>query len=401
MLTTEQDVSGRRATPDSGDGLWSRFQQSLQAFRSPRQIVNAVLDWQCPFDDEPLPEGLDRWTLNSNLHKAVRHGHLRAAVVTARALYAIDPAYCLRRLPVIAMEEVSIGALEVVLDVLHLCREVELQHDVSGSRRVGYLAARMASATQCAAARDLMACLESEQGDVLWERVKHMDPRRAMYDARDAAASCSVRSMAFLRLDLLSLRRRDARRRMLQVAGDCSGLPPLLMDVLVAGHSTYGFNAMLPMVFDLLRRSPIELQRGGERSRSPTLGPLLLSCSLDGRTRIGRAAVKRWVASIDELRDMLVRLRGPSRASGSVLPLVHAALGCVEDGRDQHQLTSAALEVLRREAMIQRFARWDVAPPEADELCSRVRRHLDVLDAIRAQQLSVGVALVAERELEF
>ena len=60
-----------------------------------------------PFGPAPNPKL--KWLYSSALQKAIRRGHSEIAAMCAASLSAIDPGYCWRRLPIIALEDVGFG----------------------------------------------------------------------------------------------------------------------------------------------------------------------------------------------------------------------------------------------------------------------------------------------------
>lgn len=60
-----------------------------------------------PFGPAPNPKL--KWLYTSALQKAIRRGHSEIAAMCAASLSEIDPGYCWRRLPTIALEDVGFG----------------------------------------------------------------------------------------------------------------------------------------------------------------------------------------------------------------------------------------------------------------------------------------------------
>ena len=67
------------------------------------------------------PSVVNRWVLTSALQKLVRRGLADEAKAVALALHHLDPQYLRRRLPIIALEDVSLGDVEACCDVISLC----------------------------------------------------------------------------------------------------------------------------------------------------------------------------------------------------------------------------------------------------------------------------------------
>lgn len=368
----------------------------VHAYRSSRQIVDALLSWEPP-ETESTPEPmraaipgpeLDIWTLNSNLHKAVRLGQTAVAMDTARALYHRDAAYCLRRLPVVALEEVSFGDLGVCLDTLVLTRPPVVDSVRRGERLAAYVACRLAGAVRCAVTRDLLAILEGELGSAFWTRARGLDPSLAFRQARDPALPWSQRALALLRLDAMSTRGRDTRGRMLQLVARAFDLPPLIADTLVAGHSTYGFGAMLPMAWLLLDGQP--LAASAASTEAPDLvGPGLLTCSLDDRTRVGRMALHQWMSSVEPLRAYWMSSPEGDDDTRRRERAVRLAVSTLEDRRIHRQLTGDALLALREQAVSEQFRCLGIDDDTRVWLVEVVRRALPALHQFRRELFDV------------
>ena len=141
------------------DDLWD-FQQDINEHILLEELADTMSQTEA---FSPQRVGGDKWRLVSNLHKAIRRGNASLAIASALSLLEIDPGYLLRRLPVIALEDVSFGNL-------HLCALILAS---AGRRRflerlgiecviaklVGDLAASPKSRTGC----DLISLSESHR----------------------------------------------------------------------------------------------------------------------------------------------------------------------------------------------------------------------------------------------
>lgn len=303
--------------------------------------------------------------------------------MTAEALFRSDPAYFYRRLPIIALEEVSLGHMGLCLAALAFCRETTLRSKFRGPRLAGYLGARLAATTKSRSACDLLSLVNAQRGHAAIEaEIAAFGTKDACRDARSKNAPLRTRAAALLRLDRLPIRNGDERSATLGEIGRELELPAQITQVLVAGNSTHGLNALLPLVYELAANRPLRIEAGGALPDAEFLDGVVLCSAADQHTWLGRAAIRQWISACPALSHFL-EYHGVADRAESVIGM---ALFHIEGSRLHRRLTNDCLESLRRETECAEMTSFGLTPTSADGLYELMRRHLCVLNSIRRRQ---------------
>lgn len=277
------------------------------------------------------------------------------ACVTAEALFRCDPLYFYRRLPIIALEEVSLGNLGACFEVLIFCRNLPLRRKFAGRGLAGYLGARLAATLKSRSACDLLSLVNARGGQQAVENeIAGLTARTAMDAAcSPAAAPLRLRCMALLRLERLPIRNGDSRAESMRRVSASLRLPAVIADVLVNGNGTHGLNAMLPLVYELMAKHPLRIgQTELAQSVERLDGPILCS-SADQYTRLGRAAIRTWLHAVPDLLDFFAK----RRLTGREERIVGMALFHVEGSILSRRLSSNCLDILRTKPSARRWRR--------------------------------------------
>lgn len=83
--------------------------------------ISARMDGSLSFRKATLSTPDSKWRVVSGLQKAIRRGDVDQTLLTASALYKHDPQYLLRRLCVIAIEDIALGDVDLVAEVFGYC----------------------------------------------------------------------------------------------------------------------------------------------------------------------------------------------------------------------------------------------------------------------------------------
>src|SRR5271167_1594368 len=158
-------------------------------------IAGAVIDHDVPHLP-PLP--VDRWIASSALQKAVRLGQTHLALQAALAYFSRDRAGFLRRLPVIAVEDVGIGDVSSVTAVIAATLDARWRARVGGDWVVAsYLIGRMCKAPKERSADYLLlAALAHPDFDEACRRVSRLETTELLAVVGDEDAPLPTRAIA-------------------------------------------------------------------------------------------------------------------------------------------------------------------------------------------------------------
>lgn len=357
---------------------WPAFAQELSKPLQATQFIQQFLSY-IPHHNQELPTA-DRWVLTSNLHKAIRYGLVTQAAVSAEALFQCDALYFCRRLPIIALEDVSLGNLGACLEVLAFCRSLPLRRKFQGRGLAGYLGARLAATMKSRSACDLLSLVSAQHGQQAVENeIAAQSIGAAVNAAYSPDAPLRLRAVSFMWLDRLPIRNGDQRDETLRRVAAELKLPAVVADVLWEGNATHGLNAMLPLIFDLMAKCPLRVEIVDP---APEMldGPILCAAA-DQYTRLGKEAMRRWLRDVSDLSGFIAQHNLTPNA-GAVLGL---ALFHIEGSILNSRLTSDCLELLREETERTEMVQLGLSGEAAEELYGLMRRNLPALNEIRRQ----------------
>lgn len=357
---------------------WTDFVHELSETPPVAQILQGFLSYT-PRQTRVLPAA-DRWVLTSNLHKAIRYGLAHQAAITSEALFQCDPTYFYRRLPVIALEDISLGNLPACLEILTFCRDLHLRRKFQGMGLARYLGERLAATHKSRSACDLISLVAAQLDEqALESEITGMSIRAAMDAASSPDTPLRTRAVALLRLDRLPIRNGDKRAKALRRVSEKMKLPAVVSDVLVSGNATHGLNALLPLIYELMAKRHLRIEQNDQVQAAEYLdGPILCS-ALDQYTRSGQESMKQWLRITPELSGFIAR-HGLHRSADKI---VRMALFHIESSLLNSRITNDCLGILRQETERAEMAALGLNREDAFQLYAAMRRNLPTLNIIR------------------
>ncbi len=352
---------------------WAEFTRELAEAIPATDVIRQFLS-HSSYPQRDLPAA-DRWMLVSNLHKSIRFGLVEQASATADALHLCDPGYFYRRLPVIALEDVSLGNLPVCFEILTLCRDLTLRRKFQGRGLARYIGAKLAATHKSRSACDLLSLVGTSDARPAGFGCTPVDGAELDIASSDREP-IRTRAAVLLKLDQGLSEDGGNSRASLGVVASRLGLPSLLIDTLMCGGSTHGLNAMLALIYELMAQRPLRVEVA-----STNLAPLdnsILCAAADQYTRLGREAIGRWMRSTREL-SALLKMKGSQKAT----EIVGMALFHIEGSLLNTRLTNDCLEILREETERAELARLGISPNSSAELYAVMRSNLGALNDTR------------------
>lgn len=341
----------------------------------------------------PQPLQITAWIAMSAMQKAVRRGQTQLALHAAATLLQQAPERLWRRLACIAFEDIGLGDFDVVALTTAAMAGKRVRAPLGGEWAVAsYLTSRMANATKCRAADDLLLAAESHPA---FESQRLQLGFSTVDDlVREIASNEHLPVQALAAWFALGTNRRPsphlARRR-----GDVEALfaalgeflRPDLVEVTREGHRRSG--EVLPIFMALLAphlQHELTSVQDDEMPAETMIGPVPGFC-VDLYTRPGRAALARLI-------------EGPTQTARWVRAHIPP----------RQRITFLGTIVFRLEGQcVRRRLRWGIADelrrtvdykcngphcPDATEILGLVRDDLGVLNAIRAELMSGSLANV-------
>jgi len=311
--------------PDFGelgpDGCLSTATQAQIEKMLLREVEHRIANFQLPMDH---PTGLDpnhRWRTVSSMQKAIRYRDRDNAIYAACTGWDMSPAHVLRRLGVIALEDVGAGNLFGVAMTLASLGSSTWRRTIGERRLVVWLADQLAQSPKDRTLCELLVLTNYRTGPdkeemSRWpdtELVKAMDDRQAPLAHRMAAAWLLSGTHQFYGVTVL----RQSRRQPRQLIGLMveRGLPRLL---LYLAHKAIG-RLREDMYVSLLFMHEMLLSSWSISFRQPTtiapvmIGPLL-AAAYDMHTREGLQALRMFGERVPEIRCHLAQVPADQRA---------------------------------------------------------------------------------------
>lgn len=362
-------------------------------------LINAGLTHTPPDGELIRSLPAEKWLLASQLQKAIRRGKVAVASATASALCRIDPAYVLRRLPVIAYEDIGVANAPLIALVKHTTGRLLASPLGNTSELAGGLASLLASSPKSRTACDILSFVAaSDTSAFITRELSGFRAEELAALAKDGNALLIERAIAFRLLiagRVVGSKAREERLAALSLVSTTMKVPDDVLRAAVAGHATHDLNCYLPLAYEsvFLGGSYGIRRPAPSKIRTECFGPVL-QCALDMYTRVGQSAYRSLIGDAPELRDLLqLHLRSSNRVKAVGMLLFHAE-GSILDRAVVSAASAALLEdVEQMEARQCGFA----TDAGARAVRRWLRRNSDKLAAARRQALaSIGVN--SERE---
>lgn len=337
-----------------------------------------------------LISNANRWILTSALQKLVRRGRSVEAKAVALALHDLDPEYLRRRLPIIAMEDISIGDIETCCEVISLCSYSHWWK----SNPVSTIACAVESlslAIKSRSACDAFCLTEtaSTRKNIEAEFL-NLDKHRLVDIAVDDKNGHLRQLMALRVLGGISRRERGSYRTIvpidyqsLQAVCNQLQLPPAVRWLVSQQRKTGGMSAMLPVVWRLASDFLVKQSQPFPHSLEMIEGIPL--CSLDMYTQSGKKVLQKFVGTNSEIQDVVWPL-----VDGAAQPLLNLAMFQIESSLLDRYVWTPGIEKLHES--IESAELMDLGLRAADSrivVCQVLRQNASELGQLRRHELSM------------
>lgn len=344
--------------------------------------------------DQPLPSISashypDRWIALSSLQKSIRRGAVEHATLAAEALWS-EPSRLLDRLLVIGLEDIGVGDLNVLREVIELTTERTWRRKLpdKGWSATLALVEQMCAATKSRYSDEVLAiaALEPALGPARSDLMVGSD--RELMDCITSTYDIGTRAVAIwclagtARYPMEGAPRRQGTLAAVWEAAGALGVPVEFLDLLdrAARRMRWPLAILLPLAYvskaggaptQLLKDTPFETHRGV---------PLY---ALDQFTRRGRAAIASWVAGCPELQEVLQK----AASSTAWLKITRYMVFAVE-GQDcsRHLMWPEQRDLLRR-SMLAELTGQGLTAEFMDPLLACAMANLPALNECRREQM--------------
>ena len=363
-------------------------------------LLNTVQTELETYDGQPAPVTMnpdDRWVLRSALQKAVRFEMPGHAAWVADQMYTLDRDGLLRRLGVIAIEDVFAGDLLATAQTLAVLGARDWRRSLGEQRVLRWLAGRLAEAHGDRSAAELLDSGHSDER-VDWMDLDRLDESAMTRLVADPSQPFALRSAV---AQLMAGPRFAFDKMPVTPTRTPTRLFQLLVEMGCTRWSLYaaartcslvrsGMWTQVAIADRWLREGTPSVVPGPEFEKT-TIGGGVISSAIDGHTRPGRIALSRFGKLPRMVR--LIDAATPETRKGVADYGVFYAEGAVLKNRVVwHAESQQVYEWLR---LGPEFIRWR-RPELAAELLPTVRAELGELNEIRRQVLE-GVARGADR----
>jgi hypothetical protein len=329
----------------------------------------------------------DRWIALSSLQKSIRRGKVEPATAAAMALWS-EPSRLLDRLLVIGLEDIGVGDLEVLREVIELTTDRAWRRKLPDKGRgvtLG-LVGRMCAATKSRFADEILAIAQLEPALGSERTELAMASNEQLSDCSAASEDIGVRALAswFLagtaRYPMDGVLRRQGDLAPVWEGARELGVPADWLHLLnrAARRMPWPLAVLLPLAYvskangtptQLAQATPFEAWRGI---------PLY---ALDQFTRRGRVAIGRWLAGCRELQEIL-RAAAPRPAWSKIIR--YAVFAVESQVCDLHLMWPEQRDVLRR-SMLAELTGRGLAAEYMDQLLACAMANLPDLNEHRRE----------------
>ena len=340
-----------------------------------------------------LPEQiapLDPWTASSLLQKAIRRSEVDYAIHAARTLHRQRGTGIWRRCLLIACEDVGIGDLDLVrhATLMTLGRDMRRPYGDDDNQVLTDLVRRLAEAPKDRSP-DYLICTAIQHPDFEQEReaVAQLSTDQQIAVAIDAGQPVITRAIAMWHASGVNgggpqIVGTGHLPRLLG-AFDQRGFPDPLASIIetAARKCREPIVVMLPLLWALVQES------GGATTGEDVALPPAAACHglpawvLDKHTRLGKAAMRRFIREVPAVDAVLARYVPDFRAQATV-EMASFYLDAVPIARRLQWCRSRELEAIGLETDMMKIG----CPREGIQpILDVVRTHLDQLNAIRCR----------------
>jgi hypothetical protein len=362
----------------------------VNCLQSARHHLQVAIGNSQPPPPEPLE--ISSWIAMSAMQKAIRRGRTELALRAAATLLQQSPERLWRRLACIAFEDVGLGNPDLVALTTAAMGGKRVRASLGGEWTVAsYLTSRMAEATKCRGADDLLLFAENHPGFESHRLRLGFSVTQDLLRIVTSTEPLAVRALAAW--FLLGTDRRPTPR-LARRHGDLISLftalreilPPDLVEIAREGHRRSG--EVLPIFMALLAPYQSRLTAGVQDDEMPSemmAGPVPGWC-VDLYSRPGRAALAKLIEGSTETARW-VRAHIPPRQRVALLGTIVFRLEgqCV-----RRRLRWSVADELRRATDYECNGRHC---RDASEILRLARADLGELNVIRAElmeQANVG-----------
>ena len=281
----------------------------------------------------------EKWLLASQLQKAIRRGLSDFAYATASILCEVDRRYVVRRLPVIAYEDIGVANPPLLALVKHALRAApSILSSQDAADLVGGIASVLAASPKSRTACDIasLVAVHLSSADI---------GKRISTLRQDAIAETAANRDAPLIERAIAWRHLATRRRFIEdfvkphdgpdwsfasllASGRAMHVPDEVLRLVMIGQGTYDLNCYLPLAHETVFGNVAHSVNTARAKHTTSFGPIL-ECAVDIYTRIGQSAYRKLVASQSGLRkllDMHLRRSNRVRAVGTLLFYLEGSL---------------------------------------------------------------------------
>jgi hypothetical protein len=333
------------------------------------------------------PRAIDHWIAASWMQKAIRRGELERAEQAVSHLHRFRGANALRRLLIVAFEDIGIAAIETVSSVVDACRQPPLFRDQDIATGAVSLSRLLAAAPSDRSADFLISAINRHPALAdARTRAKNMKQDRRLAVISDSSASLHERGAATLYASgLIGPIGRAWRVHLDEVLTTFKdlGVPAQLIDVVrcAAWLAREPLTIVLPLLWLALRSARSKAVLNAVPETKVVCGVPLYA--FDKHTRLGKLAIQCFARENADVRQVLeTYVAKGQRGAAACMAAFYA------DGAPLSQRLawpdSAEIERFGREGDLSHVG---VPLEAADPLITAVTSNLDQLNDIRERLL--------------
>ena len=318
----------------------------------------------------------DKWLLASGWQKSVRRGETERAAHMAVALWRVDKHKLLQRLAVVCCEDVGIGNLDAVMQVLNTVGQrpnmqtvLHLSAQLCAGAKNRLVDAVYITAERSAAYYALRGMMADANDNTLTDYV--LDESNPLVE-RCLAVWCLAGTKRYPS-DVIPPRTGSLDKAVAAIT--MLNAPAPLTQACINGLKLmrWPLPLFLPLIHQEAQKHPVSI-RNNPVPVSPNISGLP-PYSADMFTRVGKSCIRQLQKAVPDLKGYTTQQLG--------LALFYIEGHCVDK-----ELTSPQLEAIQRAGEMADLATAELHEPEYMRLREILTQHMGVLTDIRRQHLS-------------
>jgi len=250
----------------------------------------------------------DKWLGSSTWQKSMRRGQIDLAVQAATTFWSIDRTAFWRRCLLVVVEDIGVGDIDTVIQVLNICASAQLRRKVGDLKSALYVTEIMCKAVKCRLADHLYISTQSPHAQSAFKLpIEKMPDTLLSVMANDKAITLHQRALALWLLagtnkfpsDVLPQRIGTIENAAHVLRAICKNANLLDACIPVLTRTPYPLTLFMPLMASAISNGVI---KANQLASEFSITGGLPHYAADTFTRVGKACIRGWQKAVPDLK---------------------------------------------------------------------------------------------------